>query len=262
MRVDAKHLQRDLLYTHGYIARTLGPRDAAQYLTRLLRVDERFHKPIPSHEWSDAFFITNPVIPNAHPHVYIANRPAWLLAYVLRNYGTVVPQSIWSPGTPSDAQRYNNVPLNMPIFFVQHDLSALGLQVVHAAAGDFMGLLLGAGGAAPVGNCSTTSIRIKVSVLKVNTATLLNKYCPLLVAWLRRMDYSDHDKGPDRFHQHNHARKIGKTHRARGLQVRGSEPIRICMRRNSRLISEAGCRRAVLPPSRLARRWPRGNHDQ
>jgi len=169
-RIDAKYLQRDLLYTHGYVARTLGARDTAQYLTRLLRVDERFHKPIPSHEWPGAFFITNPVIPNAHPHVYIADRPAWLLDYVLRNYGTVVPQSIWSPGTPSDAQRYNNVPLNMPIFFVQHDLGALGLQLVHAAAGDFMGLL-NAGGAAPVGSGHTTSIRVKVSVLKMNTAT-------------------------------------------------------------------------------------------
>jgi hypothetical protein len=184
------------LYTHGYIALTLGARDAPQYLTRLLRVDERFHRPIFSHEWPDVFFITNPVIPDPRPHAYIANRPAWLLDYVLRNYGTVVPQSIWSPGTPSDAQRYNNVPLNMPIFFVQNDLRSLGLGVVHAAAGNCTGLL-NARDTAPVGSCHTTSIRIKVIVPKMAIATMLSECCPLLVAWLRCMDYSDHDQGPD-----------------------------------------------------------------
>jgi hypothetical protein len=215
------------LFTHGYITRTFGARDTAQYLTRLLRVDERFLQPISSHEWPDAFFITNPVIPNTHPHIYIANRPAWLLDYVLRSYGTVVPQRIWSPGTPSDAQRYNNVPLNLPIFFVQNDLRALGLRLVHAADSDCTGIL-NARDRAPVGTCHTTSIRIMVSIPKTNIATILSNYWLLLVAWLRRMDYSDHDKRPDGCEQHNHARKIGKTRRTCGLQVLGSESIRSC----------------------------------
>ena len=164
-RVDTRDLQRDLLYTHGYIARTLGPRDAAQYLTRLLRMDERFLQPISSHDWPDAFFITNQADLGAQSSIYISNRPAWLLDYLWRNYGTVVPQSIWSPGTPSDAQRYNNVALNLPIFFVQRDRRTLGLELVRAAAGDCMGLL-NARAPAPVGSCHTTSIRIKVSVSK------------------------------------------------------------------------------------------------
>ena len=161
--VDVRCLQRDYLYTHSYIARTLEPRDAAQYFTRLLHVDERFLQPIYSQEWPNAFFITNPVVHNAAPAIAVGNHPAWLLDYVLRNYGTVVPQGIWSPGTPSDAQRYNNVSLNMPIFFVSHDRKTLGLRLVNAAAGDCMSLL-NARSTAPVGNCHTTSIRIKVSV--------------------------------------------------------------------------------------------------
>jgi hypothetical protein len=133
-------------------------------------MDERFLQPASSHDWPDTFFITNhaiqnPAIQHTPPSTYISNRPAWLLDYLLRNYGTVVPQSIWSPGTPSDAQRYNNVTLNMPIFFVQSDRRTLGLQLVHAAAGDCMGVL-NARAAAPVGGCHTTSIRIKVRVFK------------------------------------------------------------------------------------------------
>ena len=161
--VEARCLQRDYLYIHGYIARTLEPRDAAQYFSRLLHVDERFLQPILSQEWPNAFFITNPIVQNAAPAIPVGDRPAWLLDYVLRNYGTVVPQGIWSPGTPSDAQRYNNVSLNMPIFFVNNDRSTLGLRLVNAAAGDCMALL-NARSTAPVGNCHTTSIRVKVSV--------------------------------------------------------------------------------------------------
>jgi hypothetical protein len=163
-RIDMACLQRDLLYTHGYIARTLGARDTAQYLTRLSRVDERFLQLTSCNDWPNTFLITNPAM-NVQPSIYISNRPVWLLDYELRNYGTVVPQSIWSPGTPSDAQRYNNVTLNLPIFFVQRDRRTLGLQLVHAAAGDCM-RLLNARDAAPVGSCHTTSIRIKVSVIK------------------------------------------------------------------------------------------------
>ncbi|KAI0291575.1 hypothetical protein BC826DRAFT_476650 [Russula brevipes] len=151
---------RDLLYTHGYIARTLGAQDAVQYFARLLRVDERSLQPFFSQGYPGTFFITSPIAVSSRPWLHIGNRPAWPLDHSVRNYGTVVPQRIWSPGTPSDAQRYNNVPLNMPVFFVLDDRSTLGLRLVSAAAGDCNGLL-NARGAAPVGGCHTTSIRIK-----------------------------------------------------------------------------------------------------
>jgi len=173
------------LYTHGYIARTLEPFDAAQYFTRLLHMDERFLQPIFPQEWPNAFFITSPVVHNPAPAILIGNHPAWLLDYVLRNNGTVVPQRIWSPGTPSDALRYNNVALNMPIFFVNNDRETLGLRLINAAAGDCMSLL-NARVAAPVGNCHTTSIRIKVSVPTRGERCnwTLTNYCPFIVAWL------------------------------------------------------------------------------
>jgi hypothetical protein len=49
----------------------------------------------------------------------------------------------------------------MPIFFVQNDRRTLGLQLVHAATGDCMGLLNARDGA-PVGNCHHIAMRIKV----------------------------------------------------------------------------------------------------
>ena len=156
-------MQRDRLYTHGYISRTFGEDDTAQYLTRLLRVDERFLQPTSSHDWPNAFFITNPINFDAHPSIYIANRPAWLFDYELRDYGSVIPQRMWSPGTPSGVRRYNNLALNVPIFLVQNDRRTLGLRLVHAAAGDCTDLL-NARAAAPVGDCHHISLRIKVSV--------------------------------------------------------------------------------------------------
>ncbi|KAH9980585.1 hypothetical protein BJV74DRAFT_887741 [Russula compacta] len=122
-------------------------------------MDEHFLQPTFSPAWPSAFFITNPTVLNSRPSTNIDNRPAWLLDYEVQN-GTVIPQRIWSPGTPSDAQRYNNVALNMPIFFIHNDLRTLGLRVAHAAEGDCLGLL-NARFTAPVGTCHTTSIRIK-----------------------------------------------------------------------------------------------------
>jgi hypothetical protein len=162
------------LYTNGYVAQTFGTRDTPPFFTRLLRVNEYTIQPTVTHEWPGAFFITSPVVPNVRS-IYIShiNRHAWLLDYELRDYGTVVQQRIWSPGAPADAQRYNNVALNMPIFFVENNRSTLGLPLVHAAAGDCM-RLLDAREAALVGNCHTTSIRINVSAFNcIHTEQIL-----------------------------------------------------------------------------------------
>ena len=153
--------------------------------------DEHFLQPTFSPAWPNAFFITNPTVLNSPPTIFIGNHPAWLLDYVVQN-GTVIPQRIWSPGTPSDAQRYNNVTLKMPIFFIHSDLRTLGLRLLHAAAGDCPGLL-NARSRAPVGDCHTTSIRIKVCVRQVLQLWVLRTQRPLQVAWLRRMADADYD---------------------------------------------------------------------
>ncbi|KAH9986941.1 hypothetical protein BJV77DRAFT_806792 [Russula vinacea] len=85
----------------------------------------------------------------------IANQPAWLLDYKYREYGTVVPQSIYW-----DGQGQRDVRLNMPIFFVHEERRILGLRLAQARRGNVEGLLDGRAPAL-VGDCKTTSIRIK-----------------------------------------------------------------------------------------------------
>lgn len=165
-RVDTWNLQMDLR-VDGYLSQTFGSAGAEQYLTRLLRVDSRLLQPTNSQEWPQAFFITAPEVQNAPPSIQINGLRAWLLDYYIRNLGTVVPQFIWRPLNPSDAQRYAQSPLNMPIFFVHHDRETLGLRLIMAAAGDCM-RLSGAPNAAPVGDCSTTYVRIKVGVSQLD----------------------------------------------------------------------------------------------
>jgi hypothetical protein len=135
--------------------------DAALYFTRLLGFDEhQLHLAL--QEVFGIIIITHPTLQRV-PTASIANRPAWLLDYISRHYGTVVPQRIWAPAAPGDVQRYSTVS-NMPIFFVKSDRRTLGLRLVQAALGNCAGLLNGQV-AAPVGGCSTTYIRVMVSVL-------------------------------------------------------------------------------------------------
>jgi hypothetical protein len=138
-----------------------GALGAAQYLTRLLQFDER-HLQLILQQAPAAIFIIGPAVQNAQPSNLIANRPAWLLDYLWRNYGTVVRQLIWTPASAADAQRFGNVLLKMPVFFVHHDRTTLGLRLAQAAAGNCEGLL-NARSPAPVGNSYTAFIRINVS---------------------------------------------------------------------------------------------------
>ena len=142
----------------------VGPLEAARYFTRLLQFDERQLRLVISPH--GAIYIILPAVQHARPSTLIDNRPAWLLDFLYRDYGTVVPQSIWSPATAGDAQRYCNVPLNMPIFFVHGERGTLGLRLAQATAGRIEGLMNGRA-PAPIGNGHTTSIRIKVSVSQV-----------------------------------------------------------------------------------------------
>jgi hypothetical protein len=151
------------LYNDAYISKMVEPLEAARYFTRLLQFDERHLHLV---NMNGIIFIIHPAVQHARPSTLIANRPAWLLDYIYRDYGTVVPQSIWSPATAGDAQRYCNVPLNMPIFFVHGERGILGLRLAQATAGRIEGLLNGRA-PAPIGNGHTTSIRIKVSISQV-----------------------------------------------------------------------------------------------
>lgn len=163
----------------------LGAMEAALYFARLLGIDES-HLQLAFQEVFGIIIIVRPTPALQHvpPSASIANRPAWLLDYIWRNYGTVVPQHIWAPAAPGDAQRYRNVS-NMPIFFVKSDRRTLGLRLVHAAMNNCAGLLNGQV-AAPVGGCSTTYICLRVSVfLKLLFMYLFYQRCLLSVAWVQ-----------------------------------------------------------------------------
>ena len=137
-----------------------GRLEAALYFTRLLQFDECYLRP--EHLSScGVFFTVHPGVQHVRPSTVIVGRPAWLLDCRLRNYGPVVPQTIWTAG---DSERFCNVPLNMPILFLHCQFGAPGLRVSRAAAGnDLSGIMYGRA-PAPVGNGCWTSIRINVSV--------------------------------------------------------------------------------------------------
>ena len=93
-----------------------GAREAPQYFTRLPQFDERRHQFHITLE--NEVFIIRPSVQHVQPSTYICDEPAWLLGYKVQDYGSVVPQSIWiPPATHVDALRYDNVPLNVSVFF-------------------------------------------------------------------------------------------------------------------------------------------------
>ena len=185
-------MQRDYLFTDGYIAATVGTTEAKWYFHRLLQFDERHLGLV---ILRGAFNIIYPTLQNAQPSK-VDNQPAWLLDYILCNYGTVVPQSINPPttfvGRTKDHRNPFDMPLRMPIFFVRGQRQMLGLKLPQAASGD-LEWLRNKDATAPVenGNSNTTSIRIMVSVTK-RSSCIIVRIMSLLVAWLWRMAWQDY----------------------------------------------------------------------
>src|SRR5260221_8225335 len=158
------------LSVDGNIAQMSGPQGAAQYFARLVGVDARSLHPTVTQDWPYAFFITNPAVQTARPYLDINARP---LDHAISQAGTVVPQSMWSPGNPADGQRYANVPLNMPIFFVPLDRVALGLPLLRTVEGGHANIQ-GANDAAPIGNGSTMYIRVRVSIFSPSVWSVIS----------------------------------------------------------------------------------------
>jgi hypothetical protein len=163
-------LQMDLL-VDGNIAHMFSPEGAARYFGRLLGVDPRSLQPTSLQAWPRTFFITNPAVQNARPSLAINGQP---LDFVISEAGTVVPQRMWSSANPTDAQRFGTVSLNMPVYFSHNDRITLGLPLPRAIEGGNRAILLGAGGAAPIGNCSTMYIRICVRTFSPQSCTAHN----------------------------------------------------------------------------------------
>ena len=131
-----------------------------RFFSRLLGVDPRFLRPTVSH-WQErphAFFIASPDVQGT-PSFATNGR---LLDYVISQAGTVVPQRMFL-GNPTEAQRWSNGLLNMPIFFVHNDRVTLGLSLP-GAVGVSQTMLLNAANAAPLRDNSTLYIRINASL--------------------------------------------------------------------------------------------------
>jgi hypothetical protein len=163
---DTRALQMDL-YVDGNIAQMFSPEGATRYFGRFLGIDVRSLRPTVSQEPPHPFIITTSATQNACPYLAINERP---LDYAISQAGTIVPQRMWSPANPADAQHFPNISLNMPIFFLHDDRVTLGLPLLKALEGD-RAILQGADDTAPVGSCSTMYIRINAST-----------FCPSMIA--------------------------------------------------------------------------------
>jgi hypothetical protein len=143
------------LLIDGYLSHMFTSRDAEQYHLSLLR---RESEPIQCH-----FSLPERLFFAAPPSGLESNQAAWVIDYVMKDLGLVIPQKIWAPRKASDAQRYvHHEQLRPPIFFVQNDGINLGLPLRAAAAGNCMSLR-GAGQPAGVGPTLHAQIRINVS---------------------------------------------------------------------------------------------------
>jgi hypothetical protein len=151
------------LWIDGYLAHMFGPRDAEAYHASLLRREPRFI------QWYTNVLESPGIFFAAPPPELESDEPEhdWTIDLAARDIpvGPVIPQQIWAPRKPSDAQRYvYHEQLHPPIFFVHKDDEGLGLPLTDAAAGNCMHLR-GAEQAARVGTTAHAQIRINVRTL-------------------------------------------------------------------------------------------------
>ena len=148
------------LLIDGYVSQMFGPRDAEAYFSLLTNKsqDMLWEIVIPS---ESIFYAPAPSVPASDQH----NQEAWAVDYVVKNTDSVVPQHIWTPRRPLDAQRYlHRESLRPPIFFAHKNCRSPGLSLRVAAAGNCM-CLRGAEQIAPVGPSTHTQIRITVGLI-------------------------------------------------------------------------------------------------
>ena len=158
------------LLIDGYISQTFQSRAAEQYFLNLLkRSSIPPHTVLPYTSNECYFFFINSVpshIPSQFP-----NPPGlWLLDRGIIDGGTVVPQTMWSPHSASDTRQHVEMgTLQMPIFFEGKD-QTLGVSL-DASVGNQCHVLRHTNDPAPLGNKTTTHIRIVVSMPFVGLLT-------------------------------------------------------------------------------------------
>lgn len=163
------------LHIDGYLSYTFTPQVAEIYLAYLFKVDPKRVKAFNLHHWPGAFFVADPPMDHCRPLNIGHGRRAWLLDYAIRRGGSVVPQLLWSPQGQGDWRRYvEQARLYIPVFFVNMD-GTLGVPVSHAAAGQMS--LRDANQPAPLGDRTTTKIRISVCITSVDARAVHLHLC-------------------------------------------------------------------------------------
>ena len=156
--MDFRDIPREDLLIDGYVSQMFGPRDAEAYFSSLLMSKPQHiqrHTVLPE----GIFSVAAPPGLESNQH----NQEAWAIDYAINDMGRVIPQQIWSPRKPADAQRHgHHEQLRPPIFFAHKDDRSVGLFLREAAAGNCI-RLRGAEQAARVGPSSHVQIRINVS---------------------------------------------------------------------------------------------------
>ena len=159
------------LRVDGYLSYTFTPQVAEIYLAYLFKVDPKRVQAFGVFNWPGAFFVADLPMNHCQPKHIGNGRYAWLLDYAIARYGSVVPQQLWSPQGQGDWRRYvEQARLYIPVFFVNMD-GSLGVPVSYAAAGQMS--LRDAHDPAPLGDRTTTKIRISVRITAVDTCTAL-----------------------------------------------------------------------------------------
>ena len=164
---------RDFL-TFGYISHSFTPLLAEAHLYNLYKVDPKTVQAV-QNEYG-AYLVSSP------PWLLVQGQPARIVDYAVRPGGTVVPQQIWFPHGQGDWRRYvEQADFHMPVFFVNAD-GSLGVPLVNAIAGQMS--LYGANQLAPLGDKTTTKIRIGVRTHFFFLSTLSSLTIYVVVAGL------------------------------------------------------------------------------
>jgi hypothetical protein len=158
------------LRVDGYLSYTFTPQVVEIYLAYLFKVDPKRVQAFGVYHWPGAFFIADPPMNHCRPQQIGNGKYAWLLDYAIGRGGSVVPQQLWSPQGQGDWRRYvEQARLYIPVFFINAD-GSLGVPVSHAAAGQMS--LRDAHEPAPLGDRTTTKIRISVRITAVDACTV------------------------------------------------------------------------------------------
>jgi len=159
------------LLVDGYISRTFRSRAAVQYFLNLLKSTS-----VPSHvtltySGREGYFFFVHSIPPHVPSPPSSPPGFWLLDRGIVDRGTVVPQRMWSPYSALDRRRHvEKAHLQMPVFFEGED-QRLGISLA-ASTDNRCQSLRDANHPAPLGQRSSTYIRIAVSVAVIGVCSL------------------------------------------------------------------------------------------